>query len=73
MKAAAFGHSSSVVMPSTGTVHASQQSVLWLRPGLIEEYSVSSDGVRQDFVVMQRLVGAGDALSVCGCNQAYRA
>jgi hypothetical protein len=64
VKAAAFGHSSSVVMPSTGTVHASQQSVLWLRPGLIEEYSVSSDGVRQDFVLMQRPAGVGSEIAM---------
>jgi len=64
VKAAAFGRSSSIVMPSTGAVHASQQSAVWLRPGLIEEYSVSSEGVRQDFVVMQRPMGAGEALAL---------
>ena len=30
-----------------------------LRPGLAEEYSVSVDGVRQDFVLMQRPDGIG--------------
>jgi hypothetical protein len=29
------------------------------RPGLIEEYSVSMDGVRQDFIIEQRPVGTG--------------
>jgi len=31
----------------------------FIRPGLTEEYSVSVDGVRQDFIIEQRPVGAG--------------
>jgi hypothetical protein len=31
----------------------------FIRPGLTEEYSVSMDGVRQDFVTEQRLAGEG--------------
>ncbi len=37
--------------PDTGTVSIVGQTVRWSRPGLTEEYSVSLDGVRQDFIV----------------------
>ena len=36
------------------------QSVRFTRPGLVEEYSVSMDGVRQDFVITQRPEGTGE-------------
>ena len=49
-------------LPPTGTVRASKDAALWLRPGLIEQYSVSSDGVRQDFLVTQRPARNGEAL-----------
>jgi len=39
---------------STGTVAIDGQTVRFTRPGLVEEYSVSMDGVRQDFVVLER-------------------
>ena len=42
-----------------GTVSVADKVVRCARPGLTEEYSVSVDGVRQDFVVTQR--PAGDA------------
>jgi hypothetical protein len=35
------------------------QTARFIRPGLTEEYSVSVDGVRQDFVVLERPEGAG--------------
>ena len=35
---------------STGTVTVTDQLVRFTRPGVTEEYSVSVDGVRQDFV-----------------------
>ena len=35
------------------------QTVRFSRPGLVEEYSVSMDGVRQDFVVTEKPAGAG--------------
>src|SRR6266571_1025369 len=41
-------------LPDTGTVALDDQSVRFTRPGLIEEYTVSMDGVRQDFVVLER-------------------
>ena len=36
-----------------GTVQAADNLVRFTRPGLIEEYSVSVDGVRQDFLVLE--------------------
>jgi hypothetical protein len=47
-------------LPNTGTVSIDGQTVRFTRPGLTEEYSVSTDGVRQDFVVTQRSAGTGE-------------
>ncbi len=44
----------------TGKVSAEDKVVRFTRPGLTEEYSVSVDGVRQDFVIAQRPAGTGD-------------
>jgi len=38
-------------LPRTGSVSVTGQTVRFSRPGLTEEYSVSMDGVRQDFIV----------------------
>jgi hypothetical protein len=38
-------------LPDAGTVSLDGQSVRFTRPGLVEEYSVSMDGVRQDFII----------------------
>jgi hypothetical protein len=46
----------------TGTVRASKDAAHWLRPGLIEQYSVSTDGVRQDFIITHRPARNGEAL-----------
>jgi hypothetical protein len=46
-------------LPTTGTVSVDGQRVRFTRPGLVEEYSVSIDGVQQDFVVLNRPAGAG--------------
>ena len=46
-------------LPTTGTVSVADQLARFIRPGLTEEYSVSMDGVRQDFVVGQRPGGEG--------------
>jgi hypothetical protein len=40
-------------LPCTGSVSVCGQTVRFSRPGLTEEYSVSMDGVRQDFIVEQ--------------------
>jgi hypothetical protein len=47
-------------LPCGGTVAIEGQTVRFIRPGLVEEYSVSMDGVRQDFVVLERPTGAGE-------------
>ncbi len=46
-------------LPATGAVHASGEAAAWMRPGVVEEYSASMDGIRQDFVVGARPPGAG--------------
>jgi hypothetical protein len=47
-------------LPSSGNVAIDAQTVRFTRPGLAEEYSVSLDGVRQDFVVLGCPAGAGE-------------
>jgi hypothetical protein len=46
-------------LSSRGTVRVTNQTVRFTRAGLVEEYSVSLDGVRQDFVVTERPAGDG--------------
>ena len=41
-------------LASEGTVSIEGQSVRFARPGLVEEYTVTMDGLRQDFIVLQR-------------------
>jgi len=43
-----------------GTVALDGQTARFTRPGLVEEYRVSMDGVRQDFVVLERPAGTGE-------------
>lgn len=68
IRAASVGRLSETTAPAsladTGEVRVTQDKALWLRPGLVEEYSVSVDGVRQDFVVLARPAGAGAELRV---------
>src|SRR5262245_41482182 len=47
-------------LPTNGTVQVVDKLVRFIRPGLIEEYSVSMDGVRQDFIIEQRPAGEGE-------------
>ena len=47
-------------LPDAGTVAIDGQIVRFTRPGLVEEYSVSMDGVRQDFLVPERPAGASE-------------
>src|SRR6266404_1320255 len=51
-------------LADTGKVSVDQQTVRFERAGLAEEYGVSMDGVRQDFVVTSKPVGVGE-LEVC--------
>jgi len=46
--------------PATGTVEVVGKLARLIRPGLVEEYSVSMDGVRQDFLITQRPDGTGE-------------
>jgi hypothetical protein len=41
----------STALPATGKVCVADKLVRFTRPGLTEEYSVSVDGVRQDFII----------------------
>ena len=41
----------STVLATTGTVSVADKLVRFARPGLTEEYSVSVDGVQQDFII----------------------
>jgi hypothetical protein len=51
---------SNIQLEDAGIITLAGQTVRLSRPGLVEEYSVSMDGVRQDFVVPERPVGAGE-------------
>lgn len=46
-------------LPPQGVVTVADKQARCERPGLTEEYSVSTAGVRQDFVVAQRPAGDG--------------
>ncbi|GEM_PF-827575 len=48
-----------MALPESGTVRMGDGSVLFAREGLTEEYRVSMDGVRQDFVLRERPAGEG--------------
>ena len=50
---------SDIQLPATGNVTIDGQGVRFNRPGLIEEYSVSLDGVRQNFVLTKPPAGSG--------------
>jgi hypothetical protein len=47
-------------LSTKGSVSTTGKTVQFTRPGLVEEYSVSMEGVRQDFVITARPAGAGD-------------
>ena len=58
-------------LPVSGHVSVEGQSVRFTRPGLVEEYTASMDGVRQDFVVLERPPGLGELvlrLAVSGAS-----
>jgi hypothetical protein len=46
-------------LPRTGTVEVVDQVARFIRPGMTEEYTVSVDGVRQDFILDRRPGGTG--------------
>ena len=51
---------SQMKLAEKGQVKMSSELVSYIRSGLVEEYRVSTDGVRQDFVVMQAPEGIGE-------------
>jgi hypothetical protein len=54
------GASDECLLPRTGKVIVAKQLARLIRPGLTEEYSVSADGIRQDFVIAMRPEGDAD-------------
>ncbi len=48
-----------LILPPTGSVHREGALVRFVRPGLVEEYTVSADGLRQDFLIDDRPPGEG--------------
>ena len=50
----------SKTLSTVGEVSVDDQTVRFIRPRLVEEYSVSMNGVRQDFVVLEKPAGAGE-------------
>ncbi len=65
------GSAADVSLPALGIVHTARDSAVFVRPGLIEEYRVSLDGVRQDFIVSQRPAGRAElclALEINGAQ-----
>ncbi|MDZ7832989.1 MAG: hypothetical protein U5L07_14675 [Desulfobacterales bacterium] len=62
VRAASLGRmtAATVAFASEGAVEVDGDRVRWLRPGVTEEYFVSVDGVRQDFVLHQRPAGDGE-------------
>lgn len=62
---------SSTALSPTGTVSVTPALATFSRPGLNEEYSVSVDGVRQDFLVLEKPTGTGGlelTLAVSGAS-----
>ena len=67
MVAGAVGREGALAtLPPRGTVTVADKLARCVRPGLTEEYSVSVDGVRQDFVVPERPAGDGAAAGGTG-------
>lgn len=62
VEAVELGRRDSPVMalPNKGTVAMAKDVVTFIRQGLVEEYSVSMDGIRQDFLIHERPPGEGE-------------
>src|SRR5204863_8846512 len=52
-------HGQCSALPPTGAVETANAIARFIRPGLIEEYSVSVDGLRQDVIIPERVAGQG--------------
>lgn len=49
-----------VRLAGTGCVLPGQGTIRFIRPDLIEEYSVTPEGIRQDFIITRRIPGQGE-------------
>lgn len=49
-----------VRLPVTGQVSSARGTIRFIRPDLIEEYSITPDGIRQDFLITRRILGQGE-------------
>ena len=54
----AIAATSGQMLPMSGTVQVTDNLVRFIRPVVVEEYSVSMDGVRQDFIIQGPPVGS---------------
>jgi trimeric autotransporter adhesin len=72
VRATSVGRAAAMLpLADTGTVTVDNQTVRFERAGLVEEYGVSLDGVRQDFVVTSKPAGVGEMelyLAVAGAR-----
>ncbi len=53
------GEGQPAILPACGTVASTEKVVSFIRPGVTEEYSVSVDGLRQDFILTGKPAGTG--------------
>ncbi len=61
LKADAVGRQNGLVrLPDAGAVSVDGAIARWTRPGLVEEFGVGMDGIRQDFVLTTRPAGEGE-------------
>ena len=75
VKASAVGRQSAEfhALSARGTLTVTDKLVSFARPGLVEEYTVSMDGLRQDFLITEKPKGAGELqvrLDVTGAHPA---
>jgi len=60
VKASALEHDCVEMLPATGIISVAGQVIRLQRASVVEEYTVSADGIRQDFVVSNSASGAGE-------------
>ncbi|HCE44270.1 MAG TPA: hypothetical protein DET40_12040 [Lentisphaeria bacterium] len=65
-----IGVNSETALPSEAKVSVSENCAQIIRPELVEEYTVSGDGIRQDFIVFKKPEGTGELSLFIGLNGA---
>ncbi|MEI6424987.1 MAG: hypothetical protein WCP55_22440, partial [Lentisphaerota bacterium] len=72
MKVAGLGRANHRLSPapSEGNIKVSKDCVQIIRPELVEEYTVSGNGIRQDFIVLKRPEGRGELALAVGLTGA---